>query len=160
MCCLVSRSRQEVDADVPLSCCCRSHRKRAKVVGRKSSLGFLLLLFLKVVAVIVVVAKQFRCSIAGVDLVPPLSKRGKKGKRHGSSRALMEGATSTYLCLSNCSVGEASSRESKLSWVAAWLAMYPSAVLDIPRPRDGSIIQGLQTSITQFCSAVSDIHLL
>ena len=39
-------------------------------------MGFLLLLFLKVVVVILVVAKQFRCSIAGVDLVPPLSKRG------------------------------------------------------------------------------------
>ena len=86
MCCLVSRSRQEVDADVPLSCCCCSHRKRAKVVGRKSSLGFLLLLFLKVVVVVViVVAKQFRCSIAGVDLVPPLSKRGKRGKGMGAA---------------------------------------------------------------------------
>ena len=83
MCCLVSRSRQEVDADVPLSCC--SHRKRAKVVGRKSSLGFLLLLFLKVVVVVIVVAKQFRCSIAGVDLVPPLSKRGKRGKGMGAA---------------------------------------------------------------------------
>ena len=85
MCCLVSRSRQEVDADVPLSCCCCSHRKRAKVVGRKSSLGFLLLLFLKVVVVVIVVAKQFRCSIAGVDLVPPLSKRGKRGKGMGAA---------------------------------------------------------------------------
>ena len=82
MCCLVSRSRQEVDADVPLSCC--SHRKRAKVFGGKSSLGFLLLLFLKVV-VVIVVAKQFRCSIAGVDLVPPLSKRGKRGKGMGAA---------------------------------------------------------------------------
>ena len=82
MCCLVSRSRQEVDADVPLSCC--SHGKRAKVVGRKSSLGFFLLLFLKF-DVVIVVAKQFRCSIAGVDLVPPLSKRGKRGKGMGAA---------------------------------------------------------------------------
>ena len=85
MCCLVSRSRQEVDADVPLFCCCCSHRKRAKVVGRKSSLGFLLMLLCLKVVVVIVVAKQFRCSIAGVDLVPPLSKRGKRGKGMGAA---------------------------------------------------------------------------